>query len=319
MKPPQPTLNGRADLLVGLLLTRADDLRIDIDNCPSGARVIDCGVKARGGLKVGLALAEICAAGLAEISLAPADPALPADADVVFRTDHPVAACLAAQYAGWQISAGDYVAMGSGPMRAAAAKEPLIKVIGYAERPDVAVGVLETGALPSPEVCEKIAFDCGVAPERLTLLTARTASLAGTIQVVARSVETALHKLHELGFDVRQVVGGFGRAPLPPIAKDDLTAIGRTNDAVLYGARVTLWVDCKDDAIAEVGPKTPSSASPDHGAAFADLFQRYGHDFYKIDPLLFSPAVVTLNNLRSGRIWRFGAPMYDVLSEWFEP
>jgi methenyltetrahydromethanopterin cyclohydrolase len=151
-----------------------------------------------------------------------------------------------------------------------------------------------------------VAEMCGLASDRLTLLVAPTASQAGTVQIVARSVETALHKLLELGYDVRRVESGLGIAPLPPVAGDDLAAIGRTNDAILYGAEVTLWVRDSDDALAAVGPQVPSCASADHGRTFAEIFADYGHDFYKIDPLLFSPAVVTLINLSSGRVHRFG-------------
>ena len=68
----------------------------------------------------------------------------------------------------------------------------------------------------------------------------KTASIAGSVQVIARSVETALHKMHEIGFDLTQVRSGFGIAPLPPVAADDLVGIGRTNDAMLYGGEVTL-------------------------------------------------------------------------------
>ena len=109
------------------------------------------------------------------------------------------------------------------------------KHIGHCERPDVCVGVLETGKLPPEEICLDIANKCGVSPDRLTLLVARTASLAGTVQIVARSVETALHKLHTLGFELNRIQFAEGVAPLPPLATDDLTAIGWTNDAILYG------------------------------------------------------------------------------------
>src|SRR5262249_18374313 len=161
------------------------------------------------------------------------------------------------------------------------------------------------------EVCKKIASQCGVALEKVTLLVARTASLAGTIQVVARSVETALHKLHELGYDLKNIVSGFGSAPLPPVAADDLVGIGRTTAAVLYGGEVTLWVRDSDERLAAIGPRIPSSASHDFGEPFAAIFERYGRDFYKIDPLLFSPAVVTLMNLTSGKPHRFGQPRPD--------
>jgi methenyltetrahydromethanopterin cyclohydrolase len=141
--------------------------------------------------------------------------------------------------------------------------------------------------------------------------------LAGTVQVVARSVETALHKMHEIGFDLSCVVSGFGAAPLPPVAHDDMTGIGRTNDAVLYGGEVTLWVRGDDQRLAELGPRIPSSSSSDHGQPFSAIFERYDRDFYKIDPLLFSPAVVSLVNLDTGRLHRFGATSPDVLRQSF--
>ena len=146
---------------------------------------------------------------------------------------------------------------------------------------------------------------CPRVAEALTLLVAPASSLAGTVQVVARSIETALHKLHELKFDVTQVVSGYGTAPLPPVAPDELAAIGRTNDAILYGGSVVLWVRGDDELLDAIGPKVPSSASQDHGEPFAEIFKRYG-DFYKIDPLLFSPAEVEFRNLKTGRCHRFG-------------
>ncbi len=232
---------------------------------------------------------------------------------VQVQTDHPVAACMASQYAGWEIKGEKFFAMGSGPMRAAGSKEPLFDKIGYREQPDVAVGVLETRKLPPAAIVQDIARACGLAPEKLTLLVAPTASFAGTLQVVARSVETALHKLFELEFDLSRVVSAYGIAPLPPIAADDLAAIGRTNDAILYGGEVTLWVRGDDASFEETGPRVPSNSSPDHGQPFAAIFERYGRDFYKIDPHLFSPAVVTFNNLNTGRTFRFGELRPDVL------
>jgi methenyltetrahydromethanopterin cyclohydrolase len=141
--------------------------------------------------------------------------------------------------------------------------------------------------------------------------------MAGNVQVVARSLETALHKLHELKFDLGHVVSGSGTAPLPPVAGDWLSAIGRTNDAILYGGRVILCVRADDGQIAEIGPSVPSSASPDHGAPFAEIFARYEQDFYKIDPMLFSPAEVVFHNLKTGRAHAFGKAAPDVLRRSF--
>ena len=73
----------------------------------------------------------------------------------------------------------------------------------------------------------------------------------------------------------------------------------------------------EDDLIAEIGPKVPASASPDYGAPFASLFERAGGDFYKIDPMLFSPAEVVLCNLKSGRAFVFGQTKPEVLKQSF--
>jgi methenyltetrahydromethanopterin cyclohydrolase len=251
-------------------------------------------------------MARACLADLAEVAYVPCPLAEVGGPAVQVTTDDPVRACLASQYAGWQVAVGKYFAMGSGPMRALAAREELFQHIPGKEESSVAVGVLETGKHPTEEVVASIVGKLPPVAERLTLLVAPTSSLAGTTQVVARAVETAMHKLHELKFDVTQVVSGYGVAPLPPVAADFVAAVGRTNDAVLYGGTVTLWVRADDEVLAAVGPKVPSSASRDHGAPFAEVFARYGGDFYKIDPMLFSPAEVEFRNLKTGRCHRFG-------------
>jgi methenyltetrahydromethanopterin cyclohydrolase len=309
-----PTLNERALRLADYIAASAVALRVQVQTTPGGARVIDCGVKAPGGLSAGLALARVCLAGQAEVALVPGDVAGVACPSVTVYSDQPVLACMASQYAGWEVKRdGKFFAMGSGPMRAAYGKEPLFEHIPGREQAAVAVGVLETRKLPDDAVVEPLAKALGLPAAKLTLLAAPAASLAGNLQVVARSLETALHKLHELKFDLNQVLAGFGAAPLPPVARDELGAIGRTNDAILYGGRVAIWVQADDEQLAEVGPRVPASASADYGAPFASIFERYGHDFYKIDPMLFSPAEVVFNNLRTGRSFAFGRTRSEVL------
>ena len=310
-------LNERGLQRCAELVAQATALRVAILRDESGARLIDCGVHVPGGLQAGRITAETCMAGLGRIDLVPGDAAIWPGPAIAVGTDQPVAACMASQYAGWQIAGERFFAMGSGPMRAVRGREAIFDSIGLREHASAAVGVLESGRLPPSSVCQHIADECGMDPEDVTLLVAPTASLTGSVQVVARSVETALHKMHELGFDLQGVVSGFGTAPLPPVAADDLTAIGRTNDAVLYGGVVTLWVHGAEEQLVDLGPKIPSSASPDHGQPFAAIFERYDRDFYKIDPLLFSPAVVNLVNLKSGRVHCFGATSPDVLRRSF--
>jgi methenyltetrahydromethanopterin cyclohydrolase len=311
------TLNERAWRLADHLAANAAALRIAV-HAVAGARVLDCGIKTEGGLQAGLALARVCLADHAEVTLVPGNVGGVPVPYIQVLTDHPVAACMASQYAGWEVKVGGkFLGMGSGPMRAAYGKEALFNDIGGREQPPVAVGVLETRKLPDDAAVTYFTERLSLPTDKLTLLVAPASSQAGNVQVVARALETALHKLHELKFDLRQVVSGYGVAPLPPVAANELAAIGRTNDAILYGGRVVLWVRAEDEQLAEIGPKVPSSASPDHGAPFAAIFERCGGDFYKIDPMLFSPGQVVFSNLTSGKSHCFGRLEPEILTRSF--
>ena len=309
-------LNAGALRIAAELISRADALGVACQTAACGARIVDCGVKAAGGVEAGLLLAQAAMAGLGRVQIeqqglssAACDPLWPGcEWPIVgVASEHPLAACLASQYAGWKVSTPNYFAMASGPIRAAIGREDLFDDIGMRERPDGAVGLLETAKLPPDDVALMLAADAGVAPDTLVLLVARTASTAGTVQVIARSLETALHKLHELDFDLRRVRRGSGRAPLAPVPdKNDLLAIGRTNDAILYGGHVVLEVTGDDESLLDIGPRMVSRASTDYGTPFHTLFERAGRDFYALDPALFAPALVDLINIDTGRKHRFG-------------
>lgn len=306
-------LNRGALRLVRQMVRRAAELGVAVSQMPCGATLVDCGIQAPGGYQAGILFAEACMAGLGQVALVPwheAGLSLPA---VQVYTDQPVAACMAAQYAGWAVKGDGFFAMGSGPARALARAEALFQRLPVAEVSDAAVLALETRRLPPDPVAVQVAARCGVAPDRLTLLVAPTASLVGSVQVAARVVETGLHKLYELDFDITRVRSGYGVCPVAPVAGDDLTAMGRTNDAILYGGRVWYTADAGDDELAVLVDRVPSCASASYGAPFLDLLQQVGGDFYKLDPLLFSPAEVTLVSTRTGRSFRAGAVAPHVL------
>ncbi len=318
---PKPTLNERAQVLANQMAEQSEQLRIAVHQVPGEARLIDCGVKVDGSLQAGLLLARVCLADLADVALVPGTLADLPCPQVQVSSAQPVLACMASQYAGWQVSVEKFFGMGSGPMRAAYGHEKLFDHLpGREEKPPVCVGVLECSELPGLEVFLYLADKLQI-PRRmlhqLTLLAARSASLAGTIQVVARSLETALHKLETLHFDLSQVVSGYGLAHLPPVARKDLAALGRMNDAILYGGQVVLWGRFDDEQLAQIGPQVPASASSDYGAPFVDIFERVGRDFYKIDPLLFSPARISFQNLSSGKTVTFGRLDLEVLRRSF--
>jgi methenyltetrahydromethanopterin cyclohydrolase len=307
-------MNERAWSLADACVSRADELRIAVHTLGSGARVIDAGVEVAGGLAAGRVLAELCMGGLGHVELVPLNINGESWSGVQVWTDHPAEACMASQYAGWAINPEGFFAMGSGPLRARARVEKeLFGKLGYGEDVTRGVLVLEGRTLPTDDVAKWIAAKAGIAPSALTIAIAPTASLAGGMQIVARSIETGLHKMDTLGFDVRKVVSASGVAPLPPVAKSDMRAIGRTNDAVLYGAHARYTVRAEDEELATLAERLPSSSSADYGTPFYDIFKRYDNDFYKIDPLLFSPAEVWLTSVSSGRTFHAGSVNAGVL------
>jgi methenyltetrahydromethanopterin cyclohydrolase len=310
-------LNQRARELADRLAAGGDALRVAARTLPNGTRLVDCGSAVPGGLEAGRRLAEICMAGLGSVTFAPIlldGRWLPGLAVV---TDHPALACLGSQYAGWRIDRDGYFAMASGPGRALIRAEELYNDLDVDERATSAVLCLEARDEPPEPLAAYVAERAGVAPGDLTLLYAPTASLAGGVQIAARIVETALHKLHELKFDVGRVVSGFGSCPLPPVARKDAEAIGRTNDAILYGGQVELTVDAPDDELESLVGRLPASASRDYGEPFGKVLERANWDFYAIDPLLFSPAEVRLASVASGRGFHAGGVNLEVLERSF--
>jgi methenyltetrahydromethanopterin cyclohydrolase len=307
-------MNEAASEIADGMADRADLLRIRTHRLPTGARVIDAGVQVDGGIEAGIALSEICMGGLGKVTPTPVQIAAQSYPGVMVRTDHPALACMASQYAGWAISVGKFFAMGSGPLRAHARVErELFEKLGYEERADEGVLVLEGRILPTDEVAVWVAEKARLQPGQLTLVVAPTASLAGGVQISARIVETGLHKMESLGFDVRRVVSALGTAPLPQVAKNDLRAIGRTNDCILYGGQAWFTIRASDDELRKLAEQVPASASRDYGTPFYEIFQRYEGDFYKIDPLLFSPAEVWLTSTETGRTFHAGRLNSEVL------
>ena len=307
-------LNERAWRIADLMAANADTMRVAAHQLPEGARVIDAGIDVPGGYAAGAALAEICMGGLGDVEYAPLVIGGDTWPGVRVWTDHPAVSCMASQYAGWAIQVDKYFAMGSGPLRAhVRVEKELFEKLGYVERARRGVLVLETRSAPSGAVAAWVGQKAALAPSQLTFVVAPTASLAGGVQIAARILETGLHKMDALGFDLKKIVGGVGTAPLPPVAKNDLRGIGRTNDCILYGGQARYTVNAGDAELAELVPKIPAAASKDYGTPFYEIFKRYDGDFYRIDPLLFSPAEVWLTSVESGKTYHAGQLNPEVL------
>jgi methenyltetrahydromethanopterin cyclohydrolase len=137
--------------------------------------------------------------------------------------------------------------------------------------------------------------------------------VAGSTQVSGRVVETGLHKLKKIGIDPKKVRNAYGSAPIAPVHPKFIIAMGRTNDAILYTGSAHYDVSgYSDEELARIVRKAPSSASESYGQPFQQIFKKANYDFYKIDPNLFAPAVVSVCNLDTGTMFQAGKTNIEV-------
>ena len=309
------SVNKKALEFVKTIMDNKDILDCKVEESTNGATIIDAGIECSGTTELGRLIGEVCLGGLGSVRLSTTyigDLEFPA---VIVGTDYPTIATLASQYTGWTIKVGKYFAMGSGPARALAQVEKLYDELKYRDRSKRGVIVLESREKPSEDVTRYIAEKCGMAPSDLFCIVVPTASIAGSVQISSRVVEVGMHKLHKIGFDPEKVRRGYGVAPIAPVAKNESRAMGMTNDCILYGGRTYYFVKSDDDNFQAIVEKVPSSTSEQYGQPFYDLFKSVNFDFYKIDPLLFSPAETTINHIESGKIYHAGELNPEILKQ----
>jgi methenyltetrahydromethanopterin cyclohydrolase len=316
-----PSLNQLTAPLVQSMIENAEGLRLSVSTLENRSTVIDAGIETTGGIEAGRQIAEICMGGLGIVKLRASTNFERWSWHVDVHSSNPVLACLASQYAGWSLSHGKgkeaFNALGSGPARAIGSKEPLFDELAYRDKNDKAYMVIEVDKLPPAELADEIALRCDVTADNLTLILTPTSSLAGAVQIVSRVLETALHKAHALGFELENIIDGAGSAPVCPPSPDFLKAMSRTNDAILFAGQVQLFVDSDSSDAEQLANSLPSSASSDYGRPFGEIFKAVEYDFYKIDPMLFSPARVTVTSLKTGESFHSGRVDLDLLNQSF--
>ena len=318
---PSISVNARAQALIRTLADASAELKIEVARGTRGETFIDAGARVRGSITAGLAIAEICMGGLGHVHLASSNATPRWPWTLIVRSANPVIACLASQYAGWRLTHGEgkdaFFALGSGPARALARSEPLFEALAYRDTASSAALVMESARPPPEPVIDKVAQACNLAPDQLTFIYAPTQSLAGATQIVARVLEVALHKAHELKFPLENIIEGMAAAPLAPPHPDLITAMGRTNDAIIYAGRAHLMVAGPAAAARALAAQLPSEGSRDYGLPFAETFKRFKGDFYAIDPMLFSPAQVTVTALDTGESFHAGRLNLELLDASF--
>jgi methenyltetrahydromethanopterin cyclohydrolase len=308
------SVNKEARKLLNELIEHADRYGVAVKKTKEGATLVDAGIKAKGGFQAGKIITEICLGGLANVSIHLAyyeDTPLPS---ILVQTDHPAIATMGSQFADWQIKHGDFNAIASGPARALARTDKkLYQRIGYQDRADSTMIMLETETEPPEAVIKEIANKSRVRVKGLSVIVAPTTSIAGSTQVSGRIVETGIHKLMKLGINPKKVTTAIGTAPIAPVHPKFIVAMGRTNDAILYAGRAHYDVTgYGDEELKQIVKKVPSSASKHHGQRFQQIFKNANYDFYKIDVNLFAPATVSVCNLDTGNMFEAGTTNIEI-------
>ena len=315
------SVNREAMKVVRAILAAPEALGVAVARLPNGATVIDMGQQVKGGWEAARYYTLVTLGGLGEVTyegFALGDRLLPA---VRIAVDRPLEACVASQIAGWRLDplGTPHAAIAAGPARTLNRAHPdkYVEMIGYYDDADEAVVAIQTAEPIGERIANTVAEACQVKPENTYILVAPSSSLVCAVQVSARIIEQTLHRLPEEGFDVKAVRYAQGYCVVPPLTTDETAAMGRINDALLYGGESTLYVEASDEAVAEVVGRITSSVSRVYGKPFLEIYEDAGRDFYQIPLDLHSPAAVTINNLSTGHTFSAGAINYEVLNKSF--
>ncbi len=321
-------INELGKQIVEKIIENKESYNAEVHRLENGSTVIDMSKASWiGGKLVG----EICMGGLGSVEFSSYNLDGHFIPSVDVYTSEPIISCMASQLAGWNVKLKKEVekdgqlkkkvvfqSLGSGPARAKSKVEKIFDELDYNDDSKCAVIVFETPKLPNKEVLDIVAKKCGVESTATYAVFAPTACLVGSIQVAARIVETGIHKLHEIKFPINVINDGFGTATIAPIAKDDLGAMGRTNDSIsaagLTYYNIKVEKD-REDEIFELIKKAPANTSPSYGKPFLETFKAADYNFYDIDPGLFAPAVYTITNVLTGNCITVGSVNNELLKQ----
>ena len=307
-------INKLAKILVEKIINNKEIYNAEVHNLTNNSIVLDLTNSSWiGGKLVG----EICMGGLGTVEFSHYNLDGHFIPSVNVYTSEPLISCMASQLAGWSVKLKKEVekngelkkkvifqSLGSGPARAKSRGEKLFDEINYTDNSECAVIVFETPKLPNEEVMEIVAEKCKVDINQTYAVCAPTACLTGSIQVAARIVETGIHKLHEIKFPIDIIKDGFGTTTIAPIAKDDLGAMGRTNDSISAAGMTYYTIEVekeKEGELFELIKKAPANTSSSYGKPFIETFKEANYNFYDIDPGLFAPATYTVTNITTGK------------------
>jgi len=117
------------------------------------------------------------------------------------------------------------------------------------------------------------------------------------------------YRMDFLKFDTNKAVSGEGFVPIPKLNENIMYT---SNDALIYGADVTINVNGWDENLTN---KISSSSSPAYGKPFKDIFTEARGDFYKIELGIFAPAKMTIFDLKNNKHYVSGHINDNIVSK----
>lgn len=285
------------------ILPHPQRLNIEVHTLKNGAVVLDMGIQCKGGFLAGKLFSEIGMGGLGETSyhMLPLGEYLVPGLRVF--TEDPGVCEMSSYIARTLVPWKGRTQVVSGPVRAILGSDDFAQAVSYRDPdPRKAVAGVQTEDMPDEELAELIGKACGIAPERLYIMAARTGCMTGAVQISARNVEQSMPTLYDRGLPMEVVLEGNATSPIVSVPDDELTAYGRVNDCLIYGQETNLYVRCDDDVLDRMLEDIPFSKNTDiYGTPFQELFARCGNSWANVPRDWDAPCRINFFNVDSGR------------------
>jgi methenyltetrahydromethanopterin cyclohydrolase len=315
--PMARSLNQKAMEIIGPILNDPQRYGAKLVRTPGGATIVDIGNQAPGSWQGAKRFVEASFGGLAEVTfgrMVIKDLDVPS---VEVAVDDPMLAVVACQVGAMRLGEGAFAALGSGPARAKARADRWAQRVLYEDPSPLALIQIQMPGLPSEEILQEVADACRIPLANLTAMVAPTASLVGSVQVASRAFEQCIVALaRNTSFDITSILRAQAVAPIAPVIDDELWAMGRTNDCLVYGGSSSLWVrHSNDDEIRRTAESLPFSVSAGdyYGKGYREIFDAYGRSIYNIPAHLDGPAMVAMTNQSTGSVFKAGEINLDRL------
>jgi methenyltetrahydromethanopterin cyclohydrolase len=288
-----------------------------ISKSSGGATIVDMGIEADGSWLGAKMYVEAAHGGMAELTYGRTrikDLDLPT---ANLMVDNPMLSVIGCEAGAWAVGEGEFVPVASGPVRAKARADRWSQRVEYEDPSPYVLLQMQTVSIPNDETLAYVADACGIPVANLTVMVAPSASLVGSIQVCSRAFEQCIISLaRNTSFDISTILHGYGSAPVAPVIKDEVLAMGRINDALVYGGSGGMWLrHSDDDEVRRMTEGLPFSAQAgdDYGKGYAEIYATYGHSLFNIPAPLDSPAKVMMTNMLTGNVFTAGKIDEDIV------